>query len=171
MTKKYIETGKIVGSHGIRGEMKIQPWCDGPQFIVGFKKLYLDKDGQNVLKVKNARVHGNICLVLAEGIDTVEAAELYRGKTVYIDRADCCLEKGRYFIDDILGCRVIDADTKQIYGTVSDVSPTGANDVWHINNNGKEYLIPNIPQFVRNVDIEEGIIEITPIKGIFDDED
>ena len=171
MPKKYIETGKIVGTHGVRGEMRVQPWCDGPEFITNFKKLYLDKNGEQVLNVKHSRAHGNICLVLADGIDTIEEAEKLRGKTVYIYRNDCNLEDGRYFIDDIIGCDVLDANTKEKYGVISDVSQTGANDVWHIKNNEKEYLIPNIPEFVKFVDIDSSIVEITPVKGIFDDED
>ena len=171
MPKKYIETGKIVGTHGVRGEMRVQPWCDGPEFITGFQKLYLDKNGNEALKIRHSRTHGNICLISADGIDTVESAEALRGRTLYIDREDCKLAEGQYFIDDIIGCRVIDGETGKEYGVISDVSKTGANDVWHIAHGGKEYLIPNIPQFVKKVDVENGLVIITPVKGIFDDED
>lgn len=171
MPKGYIETGKIVGTHGVRGEMRVQPWCDTPQVLTGFKKLYLDKDGTDCLKIKTSRVHGNVCLVKADGIDTIEQAEAYRGRVLYIDRNDMKLEKGQYLIDDIIGCSVVDAETQTVYGTVSDVSQTGANDVWHITKDGKEYLMPNIPQFVKNVDIDSAVISVTPIKGVFDDED
>lgn len=171
MLKKYIEAGKIVGTHGVRGEMRVQPWCDGPDFLINFKTLYLDGRGEAFLKITSARVHGNICLIKADGTDTVEAAEALRGRVLYIDRADVKLEEGRYFIDDIIGCTVSDADTGTVYGKVTDVSNTGANDVWHITGNGKEYLMPNIPQFVKTVDIENEKITVTPVKGIFDDED
>ena len=171
MQKKYIETGKIVGTHGVRGEMRVQAWCDSLKIFTSYKLLYLDANGSSSLRIISSRVHGNVCLIKAEGIETIESAENLRGKVLYIDRKDIKLEKGQFLIDDIIGCSVIDADTDQKYGTVSDVSQTGANDVWHIVNNGKEYLMPNIPQFVKNVDIENSVIYVTPIKGVFDDED
>ncbi|MBO5747326.1 MAG: 16S rRNA processing protein RimM [Clostridia bacterium] len=170
MPKKYLQAGKIVGTHGVRGEMRVQPWCDGPEFLSGFKKLYTDKDGGCKLTVK-VRAHGNICLVKADSIDSIEDAEKLRGTVLYIDRADCKLPEGSYFIEDIIGCKAVDDNTKEELGFVSDVSSTGANDVWHIKRNGNEYLIPNVPVFVKSVDIEAGIVYITPLEGTFDDED
>ena len=171
MQKKFIETGKIVGTHGVRGEMRVQAWCDSLKIFTYYKKLYLDSNGDSVLKISSSRVHGNVCLIKVDGVDTVESAESLRGRVLYIDRKDIKLEKGQFLIDDIIGCSVIDADTDVKYGTVSDVSQTGANDVWHIINDGREYLMPNIPQFVKSVDIENSVIFVTPIKGVFDDED
>lgn len=171
MLKKYIEAGKVVGTHGVRGEMRVQPWCDSPDFLIDFKKLYLDNSGEAHLDVVSSRVHGNICLIKADGVDTIESAESLRGKVLYIDRADAKLEEGRYFVDDIIGCTVSDAVSGVVYGKVTEVSNTGANDVWHITNGKNEYLMPNIPQFVDTVDVENEKITVTPIKGIFDDED
>ena len=170
MPQKYLQAGKVVGTHGIRGEMRVEVWCDSPEFLAKFKKLYTDKDGNGALEVKS-RAHGNICLVKASGIDSIEAAEKYRGKVLYIDRADCKLPKGSYFISDIIGCVALDFETNQEYGVVSDVSETGANDVWHIKKDGNEYYIPNVPEFVKKVDVDEGKVYITPIKGTFDNED
>lgn len=171
MPKKYIETGKIVGTHGVRGEMRVQAWCDTPEIFTGYKTLYLDENGANSLKVVSSRVHGNVCLVKVRDVDTIEEAEALRGNVLFIDRKDIKLNKGQYLIDDIVGCKVYDAETEVFYGTVSEVSQTGANDVWHIVNEGKEYLLPNIPEFIKNVDIENYVILVTPIKGVFDDED
>ncbi len=170
MPKKYLESGKIVGTHGVKGEMRVQPWCDSAEFLAKFKKLYLDKDGEAFLSVKS-RAHGNMCLVKADGVDTIEAAEKLRNKVVFIDRADCKLPKGSYFITDIVGCAVFDAETDEEYGVISEVSETGANDVWHIKKGENEYYIPNVPEFVKKVDIEAGKVYITPLKGTFCDED
>lgn len=170
MPKKYLQAGKVVGTHGVRGEMRVQPWCDGPEFLSSFKKVYTDKDGNCKLTVK-IRAHGNICLIKADGIDSIEDAEKLRGTVFYIDRADCKLPKGSYFIEDIIGCKAVDDNTKEELGIVSDVSSTGANDVWHIKRDGKEYLIPNVPVFVKSVDVDAGIVYITPLEGTFDDED
>lgn len=170
MPLKFLQAGKIVGTHGIRGEMRVQPWCDSSEFLAGFKRLFLDENDERELKVKS-RPHGNICLVKAAGIDSIEAAEALRGKTVYIDRADCSLPEGSYFISDIIGCECIDAETSEEYGKITDVSKTGANDIWHVSYNGRECFIPNVSEFVKKVDIENGKVYITPLKGTFDDED
>lgn len=171
MKKQYLETGKIVGTHGVRGEMRVQPWCDSPEFLKKFKILYLDPDGVNTVKVISSRVHGNLVLLKVEGIESIEDAERLRGKTLFINREDVQLEEGRYFIDDLIGCNVSDADSGENLGIISDVSATGANDVWHINRDGREYLIPAIPDVVVSVDIDAQAVVIRPLKGIFDDED
>ncbi|MBE6798724.1 MAG: 16S rRNA processing protein RimM [Ruminococcaceae bacterium] len=170
MLKKYIEAGKIVGTHGVRGEMRVQQWCDSAEVFTEFKKFYLDKYGTERLVVKASRPHGNVCLLKADGVDTIEMAETLRGKVLYIDRADMKLADGQFLIDDIVGCRVFDADDNTEYGVISEVSQTGANDVWHIKKDGNEYYLPNVPQFVKSVDIEQRKILITPIGGMFDDE-
>lgn len=171
MKKRYIETGEIVGTHGIKGEMRVQPWCDTPQFLVKFKKLYLDENGETLLKVISSRAHKNIVLIKADGVETIEQAEKLRGKILYLDREDAVLPKGVFFQSDLFGCKVFDADSGENLGEITDVSQTGANDVWHIEKDGKEYLIPSIPDVVISVDTDNEKVIIRPLKGIFDDED
>ena len=171
MPEKFIEAGKIVGTHGVRGEMRVQPWCDTTDFLTKFKKLYLDNSGNTLLSVLSSRAHGNVCLIKVKGVESIEDAEKLRGKVIFIDRADCKLKKGQYFVTDIIGCEVFDENTNEFFGKITDVSETGANDVWHITKDGNEYYIPNIPEIVKNVEIENGKIIIAPIKGMFDDED
>lgn len=171
MKKDFLEVGEIVGTHGVHGEMRVNPWCDSPAFLKKFKKLYLDEKGEKNLNVKSAREHGNVALLVVDGIDTVEKAQAMRSKILYIKRDDARLQKGNYFIAELIDCTVYDADDESIiYGIISDVSETGANDVWHIEKEGREYLIPAIKDVVVSVDVEEGKILIRPLKGIFDDE-
>ena len=171
MIKEFLEVGQIVGTHGVRGEMRLNPWADSPEFLKQFKVLYLDGKGAKSVKVLAARPHGNVVILKVDGIDTVEAASAMRNKVMYIRRADAKLAEGSYFIEELIGCRVIDADDETVcYGTLSDVSETGANDVWYIENDGKEYLIPAIPDVVINVDVANNTVVIRPLKGIFDDE-
>lgn len=170
--KRYLETGKVVGTHGIRGEMRVQPWSDTPEFVTRFSVLYLDDQGQNKLNISASRVHGNLVLLKVEGIDDINSASLYRNKILYMDRNDCELEEGSYFYQDLIGCNVVDANDGRLYGKLSDISETGANDVWHIlASNQKEYLIPVIEDVVLAVDTAERLIKIRPLKGIFEDED
>ena len=155
----------------MRGMVRIQPWCDSPQFFCKLKMIYLDKDGKEKLSVLKSSPHGNVIIAAIKGIESIETAEKYRGKIVYMDRRDADLEDGQYFISDLIGCTVFDADTNKVLGVVSDVSSTGANDVWHIKRNDNEYLIPCIDEVVISVDVDKEEIVIRPLKGIFPDED
>ena len=171
MIKQFIETGRIVGTHGIKGEMRLEVWADGPEYLSGIKKLYFDEKGSAPADVAAVRPHKNICILKIKGIDTIEQAETLRGRVVYINRDDRPLEKGRYYISDLIDCAVYHAETGELLGKITDVSATGANDVWHIERNGHEYLIPNIPDVVKDVCPERGEVRIIPLKGLFDDED
>ena len=171
MIKDYLEIGKITSTHGIRGEVRIEPWCDEPEFLKKFKVLYFDSKGEKPVKI-STRPNGHMAIGKLEGVDTVEEAAKLRNKVNYMKRSDAKLPKGKYFIAELIDCRVIDADNEEkVYGILSDVSETGANDVWHIKaEDGKEYLIPAIPPVVIDTDVVSGIIKIRPLKGIFDDE-
>lgn len=171
--KPFLEIGKIVATHGIKGEVRVEPWCDSPKFFCSFKTLYMDKNGSCAVKVKSSRPHKNIVIVSLDGIDTVEKAQSLRGKVLFMDRRDAKIADGSYFIQDLIGCRVLDFDnTEKCYGTLTQVSETGANDVWHITDeNGKEYLIPAIKDVVAKTDILKRTVYIRPLRGIFDNED
>lgn len=169
MKKQYLEAGKIVGTHGLRGDVRVDPWCDSAEFLCGFKRFYC-ADGTEI-SVLSASVHKNIALLRFEGIDSIEKADLLRGKIIYINRDDARLPKNTHFIQDILGLKAVDCDTSAEYGEVTDVFKTGANDVYQISKDGKNYLIPVIPNVVIETDVDGGILRIKPMKGIFDDED
>lgn len=165
--QQYLEIGKIVSVFGIRGEVKVQPWCDSPAFLCEFDTLYY-KSGTPV-NIEKSRVAKNIVVMKIEGIDTVEQAQAIRNRVLYMDRNDVELEEGSYFIQDLIGLTVSDEDTKEIYGKIVDVTETGANDVYHIKrNDGKMFYIPAIPQVVSKVDIETGEMLIKPLEGLFE---
>ena len=172
MVKRFLEIGQINGTHGVRGEFRLTPWCDGPEFVKKFKYLYFDENGGGKTRVVSCRPHGNVVLLCLEGVDSVEAAAALRGKVLFIKREDAKLKKGSFFIAELIGCEVFDADSFKRYGVLSDVSKTGANDVWHVTSDeGREYLLPVIPDVVINTDVENNTVMIRPLKGIFDDED
>lgn len=172
MTKQYIEAGKIVTVQGIKGEVRVNPWCDGPEFLLKFKTFYFDDKGVNPIEVEKSRVQKNIAVLKFKGIDDIDEANKFRGKMLYINKSDVKLPKGTYFIQDLEGLTVIDCDDESnVYGELVEVSQTGANDVYHIKSGEKEHLIPAIKQVVIETDIDAGIMKIRPIKGMFDDED
>lgn len=166
--KPFLEAGQIVGTHGVRGEVRVQPWCDSPEVFTSLKTLYWDAAGTQPVRVKS-RVHKNLALAKLEGVDTVQDAAVLRGRILYLDRRDLDLGD-RYFIQDLVGLAVVDAESGTVYGELTDVSNTGANDIYHMRTpDGKEILIPVIPDIIRQVDIDGGRIAICPMKGLFDD--
>ena len=171
MKKQFLESGKIVGTHGIKGEVRIEPWCDSPEFLCAFKKLWLDDKGETFIEVKS-RPHKRITLAKIKGIDTIEQAERLRGTVVYINRDDVSLGDGVNFVQDLIGLDVIDCGSGESYGKITDVLRTGANDVYEITDkDGKKYLAPVIDDVIVAKNIDEGFVLIRPMKGIFDDED
>ncbi len=170
MKKQFLEAGKIVGTHGLRGEIRVECWCDSPDFLARFTTLYFD-GGQTKLSVKS-RPHKNIVLSKIKDVDTVEDAEKLRGRVLFIDRGDVRLPEGRNFIQDLIGCRVLDADDNSVcYGEIADVFKTGANDVYTVKNGEKEYLVPVVDSIVTLKNVDEGFVLVKPVKGLFDDED
>ncbi len=166
--KEFLETGKIVNIHGLRGDVKIMPWSDDAEFLCEFDVLYYGKDKQ-AFEVEHARVHKNTVLAKFKGIDTPEAANKLRNSIVYIDRDDIELEEGTYFIADLIGLTVKDVDTGEEYGTVKDVFQTGANDVYEIVKDGKTCYVPAIPDVIIETDIENKLLLIRPLEGLFDE--
>lgn len=167
--KPFLEAGQIVGTHGVRGETRVQPWCDSAQQFASFKTLYWDVNGTKSVKIK-ARAHKQMALVTLEGVDTMEAAAALRGKMLYVSRRDLKLPKGRYLVQDLIGLRIEDADTGEVYGKLTDVSQTGANAVYHMTTPTGEVLIPAIPSIILSVDTVADVMKIRPMKGLFDDE-
>jgi 16S rRNA processing protein RimM len=168
MRQEYLELGMVVGTHGLQGELRVNPSCDSPAFCCQFACLYFDNLGALPVRVVSARPHQRIALLKLEGTTSVEAAQALRSKTLFFRREDARLEDGQYFIAELLGCTVVDAHNGALcYGTLCDVSKTGANDVWHIRRpNGQQALIPVIASVVKDVDICAGVIQITPLPGL-----
>ncbi|MFI3207408.1 MAG: ribosome maturation factor RimM [Clostridia bacterium] len=165
--EKYLEIGQIVGTHGIQGELKLETWTDSPDFLKKIKNLYFDKGAKNAGLV-SSRVHKNLLLITLDGVDCATKAELLRGTLMYMDRADAKLPKDRFFIADLIGLKVYDGNTKDFYGTIAEVFQTGANNVYRIEKDGKDYLFPAVDAMIKSTDIEKEIIEVLPIQGIFD---
>ncbi len=170
MKSNFIEAGKIVGVHGINGEMKVENWTDSPQWLKGFKKLYFE-NGKKDVDLISSRVHKNGLLIKIENVNTPEEARNYFGKVIFIDKKDAKLPKNRYFISDLIGLKVYDGESKKYYGEVKDVIITGANNVYKIVDGDKEYLFPAVDHMIKRTDLEEGVIEVLPIDGIFNLED
>ena len=166
MKKEFLEAGKIVTTHGIRGEVKVMPYTDSPELLCEFDRLFIGKNHEETA-VERSRVFKSTVIMKLEGVDTPEAAEKLRNKLLYMHRDDLELDEDTYFIQDLIGLEVRDADSDKVYGKITDVMQTGANDVYVVTGD-REYLVPAIADVVVSTDIDGGIMTIRPLDGLFD---
>ena len=159
--KQYIEAGRIVNTHGVAGEVKIEVWLDSPQFLKSFKRCFIDR---REVKLLSARVHKGFLIVKLEGVEDVNAAMALKGRTVFIDRADARLPKGAFFLQDIIGAAVVDESGSEI-GKLVDVMETPASNVYVVKGE-REHLIPAVPEFILSTDADNGIIPVHLIEGM-----
>ena len=159
--KQYIEAGRIVNTHGVAGEVKIEVWLDSPQFLKSFKRCFIDR---REVKLLSARVHKGFLIVKLEGVEDVNAAMALKGRTVFIDRADARLPKGAFFLQDIIGASVGDESGNEI-GKLVDVMETPASNVYVVKGE-REHLIPAVPEFILSTDADNGIITVHLIEGM-----
>ena len=150
-----------MNTHGVRGEVKIQPWADSPEFLKDFGTLYID--GAPV-KVRSARVHKGCVIASLEDIDDVNGAMRLKGKLVSIDRRDAKLPEGGYFIQDIIGARVVDENGAEV-GMLAEVLNLPGSDVYVVRGE-REILIPAVPQFILSRDIDAGVITVRMMEGL-----
>ena len=100
MKQQFLEAGQIVRTHGVRGELVLEPWADSPEFLAGVKHLYFDR-GETDAGVMASRVHKGRLLITLRGVTTVEQGDALRGKVLYLDRDDVKLEEGQVFLQDL----------------------------------------------------------------------
>ena len=159
--QQYIEAGRITNTHGIAGEVRIEVWLDSPQFMKRFKRIFIDGAPVNVT---SSKIHKDMLIAKLEGIDDVNSAMPLKGRTVFIDRKDARLPKGAYFVQDIIGARVVTEDGTDI-GTLTDVMETPASPIYVVSGE-TEHMIPAVPEFILSADADEGIITVHLIEGM-----
>ncbi|MBS6838174.1 ribosome maturation factor RimM [Monoglobus pectinilyticus] len=167
MKDDLLEIGKIVNTHGIRGEVKIQPWCDEPELFDELEYLFIEGEKYNI--VRN-RFHKTCQIVQLENVNSIDDAERFKNKIVYINRDALELPEGRYYIADIEGLTVKEQNGR-ILGVVDEIIKTGSNDVYSLKDtfNKKPVLIPVIEGVVLETNIDGGYIVVKLPKGLIDD--
>ena len=163
MKNKFLEAGEIVNTHGIKGEVKIVPWCDTPDFLCDFDVLYIDG---KPIEVELIRVHKGNLIAKLSGINDIDTAIGMKNKIIYIDRTEVELPEGRHFIADLIGLEVRDADSDIVLGIIDDVLTPPASEVYVVKGNGKEYMIPAVDEFVIETDVEAGYVRVRLIEGM-----
>ena len=157
-----LECGKVLNTHGIRGEIKVDNYCDEGFF----KKIKTVLIGGAEYRVKAARDHGAFVLLTLDGIETVEQAMLLKGKPVTVPRSALKLKKGEYLYQDIYGFSVYDLRTEATIGTLKEVLERPASMVYVIDCDGTEILIPAVEPFHQGVDLEAKVLTLHTIEGM-----
>jgi 16S rRNA processing protein RimM len=166
----FFKIGIITSSHGVRGEMKVYPTTDDSRRFKRLKEVFVEgKTGLDKFEVESARVTTDKVLLKLKGIDTPEEAVKFRQRGIFVDREHAVrLSKDEYFIADLIDIKVIDENDNEL-GVLTDVMPTGANDVYQIKmNDGRELLLPAIKECVLDVNVEEGFMRVHVLDGLLD---
>lgn len=169
---EYLQVGKIVNTHGVKGEMKLIPLTDDPRRFDELKWAYIEKDGQlikhSILDVKY--IKGSVMIKFSD-IESMSEAEQYKECFVLVDRENAVkLPENSFFICDIVGCSIFD-ENGILLGELTKVLQTGSNDVYVVKDkSGKEILIPALKSVVRKVSVDQRRIDVIIPKGLLDDE-
>ncbi len=163
--------GKIVNTHGVKGEIKIVPTTDDPKRFKKLKQIFVERKELKNYNIESVRFHKDFVLMKLEGIDDMTAAELLKGSTLKIDRKDSLpLKKDEYYISDLYDLGVYTEEDNRYLGDIVDIIYTGSNDVYVVKNpeTGKELLLPAIKQVIKVVDIESGKMSVHLLEGLED---
>lgn len=165
----YIQIGKIINTHGIRGQVKVHPLTDDINRFSHLKIVYL---GHNKIKarVEEVKYHKNMVILKFEEFNNINEILSYKEDFIYIDEKDKInLPDDHFFIFDIIDCLVFDLKGEKI-GVVTQVMQSASNDVYIVKDNvkDKEYMIPAVKEFVVNIDIHNKKIVIDPIEGMIE---
>ena len=166
---QYLELGKVNNTHGLKGEVKFELWCDGIDYIKQLKKVYLDNEGKQSLTLVGARPQKHIAILKFREIQSVEEAEQLKNKILYCNRDDATIDEDAYYLADVIGCFVIDADSGKTYGKIVDVMNYGSCDIYDVKTATQHTLVPAIPDIIDQIDTDNGEVRIRPMKGLFDE--
>lgn len=163
---KMIEVGKVVNTRGLKGELKVVPYTDYPEF---FEEIYGVYDKcEKYYEIEYVKYIKNTVILKLDGVDDANSADNMRGVMLYVERDDIgTLPPGVYLIADIIGLEV--HDENKSYGFVTDVIQTGSNDVYVVEKEGeKPLLIPALKNVILETDIENKFIRVKLPEGLIE---
>jgi 16S rRNA processing protein RimM len=163
--------GAITRPHGLRGEVRVVPMTDRPQRFEGLSDCVLwdaSRDERETRRITTARQHGDVVLLGLAGCTSVEAAETLRGRLVAVPEAQALpAPPGQFYPWQLEGARVVTEDGRDV-GRFAGVESSGAQDVWVVRADGREHLIPAVPEIVVDVDVAARRVVIRPPEGLLD---
>lgn len=167
--EQYFEIGKITGTHGIKGTMRVFPTTEDPTRFERLKEIIVEIRGKReTLHIQKVAYHKQFVLLTVQEITDINVAELYKTGTILIPEAAAIpLEEDEYYMRDLYGLRVVTEDGEDL-GELTKIYVTGANDVYAVqkDENAKELLIPAIKDCIKKVDLENGIMTVSLLEGL-----
>ncbi len=170
--QEYLQVGKIINTHGVRGEVKVIPLTDDPQRFRQLKWVYTgDDNSKEIFNIESIKFFKNTVIVKFNNISGMDEAEKLKGLYMYVDRQNAVkLPKDAYFICDLIGMEVFDENRGKL-GILKDIIQTGSNDVYIVRseNNG-EILVPALKSVVKEISIEDKRVVVSLPEGLVEDE-
>ena len=159
----------IVGAHGIKGAVRVKFFTETPEYYLAVKLFFLENAGQLLpLIVSRILPSKKGWIILFEEIEDRNAAENIKGCCLLLpDEQLKPLESDEFFVHQLIGCRVEDQNGLFL-GEVVDFLETGANNVYEVHNGESEFLIPDVPHVVLELDLEKQLIVIDPLPGLIE---
>ncbi len=165
--EKYILAAEIVAAHGLLGEVRANVYANGPEVFEGIKKAKIGDDFYEIIGLKYKK---NQAVLKLRDIDSVQQATKFVGKKIFIDKEMIKIADGEFFIEDLIGLLVVDIDSGERYGEISEVIQNPANDIYVVKNKDKQLLIPAVLEIVPEISLAKKTVYIRPIEGLLDDE-
>lgn len=161
----YVKIGKIINTHGYKGELKVLPLTDEVDRFFDLHHVFIDDDEYHVIK---ARLHQEYVLLLLQGREDMDSAKELQGSYLELPVEELKkLPEGQYYHFQIVGLSVY--EDNRLLGEVSDILQTGSNDVYVVKSpKGKEIYLPALKEVVRHIDVEAGKIEVKLPPGLLD---
>lgn len=160
--------GRIVNTHGVKGEMRVMPSTFDIKRFEMLKEVYVEQRELKTYEIVGVRYHKNFVLIRLKGVDTMEQAELFKNATLKINREDSLpLDENEYYMCDLYDLEVETEEGRKL-GVLTDIIETGSNDVYVIKHKEtkKEILIPAIKQCIKQIDLEEGKMIVHLLEGL-----
>ena len=167
---KYLLCARVVGTHGVRGVVRLENHTDSARVLAGLKTVYLKKgDVYSPLKIEKASVQKDAVLAKIEGLDVLEEAICWKGRELYADREDFKLDEGGFFVADIIGLDVVDYETGEKIGKIKEVLTGRIQDIFVIEDvRGGTFMLPRVDEFVKSVSVDgdDAAVKVTLIEGM-----
>lgn len=166
---ELLKVGIITSTHGIKGEVKVFPTTDDMRRFKRLKTVFLDTTKEMItLNIESVKFFKQFVIVKFEGINSINDVEQYKSRELFVDRKNAVrLSTDEYFIADLIGLKAV-SDDNNYSGTVTDVLSGSANDVYVLDIDGKEVMLPAIKECILNVDIDEKVITFHMMDGLLD---
>ncbi|MGL6173254.1 MAG: ribosome maturation factor RimM [Cellulosilyticaceae bacterium] len=160
--------GRIVNTHGVKGEVRVLPSTDDIKRFELLKEILVINREEKMYEITGVRYHKNFVLLKLKGVDTMDAAELLKNSLIKIKRADSLpLNNDEYYISDLYGMKVVTEEGRDL-GELKDIMFTGSNDVYVVYNEEtqKEILIPAIKQCIKRVSVADNLMTVHLLEGL-----